>query len=141
MAVIKAIKSAKTSSKAPKIVKKRTKTFFRFQSDRFDRVKTSWRKPRGIDNRVRRKFKGTILMPKIGYGSRKETRYQLQNGLYPFIIKTPSDIEMLLMHNEKFAAVIAHNVNAKKRTEIVARANQLGVKVMNKTARLTTEEN
>ncbi len=39
MAVIKAIKSAKTSRKAPKIVKKRTKTFFRFQSDRFDRVK------------------------------------------------------------------------------------------------------
>jgi large subunit ribosomal protein L32e len=80
-------------------------------------------------------------MPKIGYGSRKDTRYQLQNGLYPFIIKTPKDLEMLLMHKDKFAAIIAHNLNAKKRKEIVERAAQIGVKVMNKAARLTTEEN
>ncbi len=78
-------------------------------------------------------------MPKIGYGSRKETRHQLQNGLYPFLIRTPSDVEMLLMHNEKFAAVIAHNVNAAKRKAIVERAAQLGVKVSNKSARLAEE--
>jgi large subunit ribosomal protein L32e len=80
-------------------------------------------------------------MPKIGYGSRKETRHRLQNGLYPFVVKTPSDLEMLLMHNDKFAAVIAHNLNAKKRKEIVERASQIGVKVMNRAARLTTEAN
>jgi large subunit ribosomal protein L32e len=48
---------------------------------------------------------------------------------------------MLLMHNDKFAAVIAHNLNAKKRKEIVERAAQIGVKVMNRAARLTTEAN
>lgn len=80
-------------------------------------------------------------MPKIGYGSRKETRHQLQNGLYPFLIKTPADLEMLLMHNEKFAAIISHSINANKRKAIVERADQLGVKVMNRAARLTTEEN
>ena len=34
-----AVKAIKKAKKAPKIVKKRTKTFFRFQSDRFMRVK------------------------------------------------------------------------------------------------------
>ncbi|ELK30526.1 60S ribosomal protein L32 [Myotis davidii] len=53
----------------PKIVKKRTKKFIRHQSDGYVKIKRNWRKPRGIDNRVRRRFKGQILMPNIGYGS------------------------------------------------------------------------
>ena len=122
------------------IVKKKTNRFKRFQSDRFDRVKESWRKPRGIDNRVRRRFRGSKLMPKIGYGSDKKTRFQLQNGLYPFVVKTPRDIEMLLMHNEKFACIVAHNLNAVNRKAIIERAAQLAIKVVNKNAKLTTEE-
>ena len=39
MSTVTAVKAIKTTKKSPKIVKKRTKTFFRFQSDRFDRVK------------------------------------------------------------------------------------------------------
>ena len=39
MSTATAVKAIKKTKKSPKIVKKRTKTFFRFQSDRFDRVK------------------------------------------------------------------------------------------------------
>ena len=42
MSTTTAVKAIKKTKKAPKIVKKRTKTFFRFQSDRFDRVKVCW---------------------------------------------------------------------------------------------------
>lgn len=45
--------------KKVKIVKKRTKHFDRHQSDRKDSIKTSWRKPKGIDNRVRRRCEET----------------------------------------------------------------------------------
>jgi ribosomal protein L32E len=48
-----------------KIVKKHTNTFNRHQSDRFKCVDPSWRKPKGIDNRVRRRFKGQAAMPKV----------------------------------------------------------------------------
>ena len=55
----------------PTIVKKRTKKFARHQSDQFIRIRdSSWRKPKGIDSSVRRRFKGTLPMPKIGYGER-----------------------------------------------------------------------
>lgn len=47
------------------IVKKRTATFNRHQADRFKCVPFSWRKPKGIDNRVRRRFKGQAAMPKV----------------------------------------------------------------------------
>ena len=52
-----------TPATRPKIVKKRTKQFTRHQSDRYDKLKRNWRKPKGIDNRVRRKFKGQYKMP------------------------------------------------------------------------------
>lgn len=121
-------------------MKKRTKKIARFQSDLFLRVKTSWRKPRGIDNRVRRKFKGSLIMPKIGYGSNKKTRHMLPNGFHRFRVYNVNDLELLLMHNRKYAAEIAHNVSSKKRREIIERAAQLNVKVTNASARLRTEE-
>lgn len=80
------------------IVKKRTKKFARHQSDRFKRVGSSWRKPKGIDNAVRRRFKGTIRMPKIGYGSNKKTRHIMPNGYRRFVVANTSDIELLLMY-------------------------------------------
>ena len=107
------------------IVKKRTKRFPRFQADRWKKMGQSWRKPRGIDGRVRRRFKGSTLCPKIGYGSDKKTRFRLKSGFYKFLVRCPADLEMLLMHNEKYAVEIAHNVGAKKRKEIVERADQL----------------
>merc|ERR1711881_419240 len=125
----------------PKMVKKRMKKFPRFQADRFKRMNQAWRKPRGIDCRVRRKFKGSTLLPSIGYGSNKKTRFRLKNGFYKFLVQSPADLEMLLMHNEKYAVEIAHNVGAKKRKEIVERADQLKLFVTNRFARLRTEEN
>merc|ERR1711933_533606 len=123
-----------------KIVKKRTKKFSRFQADRFKRMNQAWRKPRGIDCRVRRKFKGSTVLPNIGYGSNKKTRFRLKNGFYKFLVQSPADLEMLLMHNEKYCVEIAHNIGAKKRKEIVERADQLRLYVTNRFARLRPEE-
>ncbi|KAI9224300.1 ribosomal protein L32e [Blastocladiella britannica] len=122
------------------IVKKRSKRFSRHQSDRYHRVAPSWRKPKGIDNRVRRRFKGQIPMPKIGYGSNQKTRHLLPSGFKKFVVRNPKELEVLLMHNRTYAAEIAHNVSAQKRAVIVARAKQLNVAVTNAHARLRTEE-
>eukprot|EP00178_Gracilaria_changii_P004345 TRINITY_DN1686_c0_g1_i2.p1 TRINITY_DN1686_c0_g1~~TRINITY_DN1686_c0_g1_i2.p1 ORF type:complete len:134 (-),score=13.99 TRINITY_DN1686_c0_g1_i2:37-438(-) len=123
-----------------RIVKKRTLKFTRFQSDLYaGRVAESWRHPRGIDNRMRRRFRGNKKMPKIGYGSDKKTRYYLPNGLKKFVVRSIRDLDVLLMNNRTFCAEIAHNVSSRKRAEIVKRAQQIRVKVTNARGKVRTE--
>ncbi|GIC85761.1 uncharacterized protein Aud_001599 [Aspergillus udagawae] len=121
------------------IVKKRTKRFFRHQSDRFKCVPESWRKPKGIDNRVRRRFKSNIPMPSIGYGSNKKTKHMMPSGHKAFLVHNPKDVELLLMHNRTYAAEIASAVSSRKRVDIIAKAKALGVKVTNPRGRVTVE--
>ena len=59
------------------------------------RLQESWRKPRGIDGRVRRQYRGTIPMVRIGYGSNKKTRGLLPNGFKKFVV-----------HNVKVSGVV-----------------------------------
>merc|ERR1712156_1382307 len=124
-----------------KIVRKRNKRFHRHQADRFLRVDKSWRKPIGIDSRVRRRFKGQYLMPSTGYGSNAKTRHMMPDGFRKFVVHNVKEVDLLLMLKGTHAAEIAHNVSARKRQEIVQRANQLSIKVTNATARLRSEEN
>ncbi|KAL4770089.1 hypothetical protein BDW60DRAFT_209494 [Aspergillus nidulans var. acristatus] len=121
------------------IVKKRTKRFTRHQSDRFKCVPESWRKPKGIDNRVRRRFKSNIPMPSIGYGSNKKTKHMMPSGHKAFLVHNVKDVELLLMHNRTYAAEIASAVSSRKRVDIIAKAKALGVKVTNPRGRVTTE--
>merc|ERR1711915_379236 len=123
------------------IIKKRRKKFIRHQSERYDKVKPSWRKPKGIDSRVRRRFKGQYLMPSIGYGSNAKTRHMMPDGFQKFVVHNVADVDLLMMIKGSYAAEIAHNVSSRKRKEIVDRANQRSVKVTNATARLRSEEN
>merc|ERR1711967_7975 len=125
----------------PKIVKKKTNKFKRHQSDLHARVSESWRRPKGIDSRVRRKFKGKVLMPNIGYGSNKKTRHVLPDGFKKFLIHNEKELELLLMYNRTYAAEVAHSVSRKTREAILERAKVLDINVTNAAARMRTEDN
>jgi len=56
-----------------------------------------------------------------------------------FLVNNPREVDLLLMHNQTYAAEIAHAVSARKRVEIIAKAKALGVKVTNAKAKVTTE--
>jgi ribosomal protein L32E len=77
-----------------------------------------------MDGRFRRHFKGTPSHVKIGYGSNKNTRFLMPDGflkvmfsllvyvvsrlnltfLLQFQVSNVKELEMLLMHNKKYAA-------------------------------------
>merc|ERR1711942_563195 len=116
-----------TPASRPKIVKKRTKKFTRHQSDRYDKLKRNWRRPKGIDNRVRRKFKGMYKMPNIGYGSASVTRHMMPTGFKKVLIHNVKELEVLMMSNKTYCAEIARGVSAKNRKTLVERAAQLAI--------------
>merc|ERR1712008_170223 len=130
-----------TPASKPKIVKKRTKKFTRHQSDRYMKLSRNWRKPKGIDNRVRRRFKGMYVMPNIGFGSAKTPKHMLPIGFRKVLVHNIKELEVLMMQNKKFCAEIAHGVSAKNRKVLVERAQQLCIRVTNANARLRSEEN
>ena len=78
-----------------KIIKKRNKHFVRFESEDFGKLRASWRRPRGIDNRVRRRFRGTRPMPKCGYGSDN----------VKFELRKPNICCLMVSRNSKFDAL------------------------------------
>lgn len=82
-----------------------------------------------VDLQVRRRFKGQLPMPKIGYGSNAKTRHVLPNGYKRFLVNNAREVELLLMHNGSYAAEIAHGVSSRKRIEIVEKARVVSWKV------------
>jgi len=120
--------------------KKTTRAFHRYNSNNIIRLRNGWRKPHGIDNPMRRRFKGTAEMPRIGFGTDRAYRYRSNDGLYRVNVANVRDIEMLMMQNRRCAAVINHNVSFRKRKQIIARAKQLAVKVVNKAVRVKSQE-
>lgn len=79
-------------------------------------------------------------MPNIGYGSNKKTKHLLPSGFLKFVVHNVGDLELLLMHNRKYCAEVAHNVSTQKRKAIVERAAQLNVRLTNEHARLRSND-
>jgi large subunit ribosomal protein L32e len=125
-----------------KKIKKHAHKFQRIVAHRFMRLsRTSWRKPKGIDNKVRRRYRGYDMSPKIGYGTRATQRHVLPNGFKKFRVQNPAELDVLIMQNRTYAAEIAHNVSARKRVAIVERAKQLDIKLLNGEARVRKVQN
>ena len=112
-------------------IQKKSKKFHRHHSDRYKRVKTSWRKPKGIDSCVRRRFKGKTIMPGIGFGTTTKARNLTKNGFFKIRVFNSKDLNMLIMTNRKFEAEIGKNVGAKKKNQIMRKALEYDIKILN----------
>ncbi|KAJ1057958.1 hypothetical protein K5549_014483 [Capra hircus] len=117
-----------------KITQKGTKRLIQHQSEQYVKIKQNWWKPRGIDNRVRRRFKGQTL-------SNKKTRHMLPSGFRKHLIHNVKGLEVLLMDKNSYCAETAHNAFSRNHKAIVKRAAQLAVRVTNPNTSLHGEEN
>jgi len=112
--------------------------FGRQESWRYKRLKESWRRPRGIDSKMRKKVKGWPRSPGVGYRSPKETRGLHPSGYEEVVVRNVDDVRKV---DPKTQAIrIARQVGARKRVEISAMANELKIHVLNPRKALELEE-
>lgn len=112
--------------------------FVRQESWRYERLSEKWRKPKGIDSKMRLRVKGWPKIVRVGYRGPK-----LARGLHP------SGYRDVLVHNldelkglnpKQDAARLASGLGAKKRKELIEKAKELGIKVLNPTGIEKTKE-
>ena len=115
--------------KTRKRVKKSKPDFVRSESWRYVKLKESWRRPRGLDHKMRRKIKGWPPTVSVGYKGPKDARGLHQSGYREVLVYNAKEISKI---NPKFeAARIAHTVGKRKRVQIVAEAKKLEVFILN----------
>jgi large subunit ribosomal protein L32e len=115
--------------KARKRVKKKKPDFVRPESWRYVKLKESWRRPRGLDHKMRRKIKGWPPTVSVGYRGPKDARGLHPSGYREVLVHNAKEISKVDPKSE--AARIAHRVGKKKRAQIIAEAKKREVFILN----------
>jgi len=105
--------------------------FVRQESWRYVRIHPEWRKPKGVDSKMRRQDKGWPALVRVGYRGPIAARGLHPSGHHEVIVYRPKDLDSLVPGSD--IARIGGTVGAKKRGIILERANELGIRVVNPT--------
>jgi large subunit ribosomal protein L32e len=114
---------------ARKKVAQKRPNFVRQESWRYDRLAENWRKPKGKDNKMRKQKSGMPAIVKVGYRGPRASRGLHPSGYNDNLVHNTADLAKL--DPKKDAARIGHTVGKKKRIEIINKAGELGIKVLN----------
>ncbi len=109
------------------------KEFKRQGSSRHKRVGDSWRKPRGVDSKMRKEKSGKPPLVKIGYRKPKSERGIHPSGYHEVLVHNPQEAEEV--DPETQAIRIASTVGERKREEILEVAVEQNIKVLNASRR------
>jgi len=112
--------------------------FRRQESWRYKRVSEIWRKPDGVDSKMRKKVKGWPKSVEIGYRGPKAARGLHPSGYAEVLVRTVDDVNKV--DPKTHAIRIAHTVGMKKRAEISIRAGERGVRILNPLPEVKPEE-
>lgn len=111
--------------------KKKQPAFRRQEWFRYKRLsRTGWKKPRGDDSSQRKNRKYRSPMVRIGYGKIAEARGLHPSGFEEILVTAAGDLDGL--DPERQAIRIAASVGNRKRASIHDRADDLGLRILNR---------
>lgn len=111
--------------------KAKTPSFRRTEWFRYARLSRSgWRKPKGMDNKQRRNYKYRGSLVRVGHGKVAAARGLHPSGFAEVMVHNVADLDAIDPTVE--AARIGSAVGGRKRATIHARADELGIRVLNR---------
>ncbi|MGV8171087.1 MAG: eL32 family ribosomal protein [Candidatus Woesearchaeota archaeon] len=111
-----------------KAVKSRKPEFKQQNFGRKKRISDRWRRPRGLQSKMRHKFKGYPIMISKGWRSPSAVRGTDNKGNEIIVVNNVSDLNNVQKHQ---VIIISGNVGNKKRLAIIEKAEQLTIPVVN----------
>ena len=93
-------------------------------------ARTGWRKPKGMQSKQRLNMKYRTPMVRVGYGKIAAVRGLHPSGFEDVLVNQPSDLDGL--DPERQAIRIGASVGNRKRANIHDRADDLGLRVLNR---------
>jgi large subunit ribosomal protein L32e len=101
--------------------------FNRHDSHKKKRLGTSWRKPRGIHNKLGAQVsaKGKLVRP--GFGSPRAVKGFHPSGFREILVRNMADLQKA----EGYAVRLSSTLGRKKRTEVEAKAAEMNLKILN----------
>ncbi|WEU39854.1 MAG: 50S ribosomal protein L32e [Candidatus Odinarchaeum yellowstonii] len=122
-------------SETTKLIKLREKIknhkpeFIRQESWKYKRLSEAWRRPRGLDNKVRKCKKGYIKMPSIGYRSPRKVRGYHPTGKIEVLVENINQLDLL--DPSKHIIRLSAKLGMRKKTEIAQATQQKGLLITN----------
>ena len=111
--------------------KKKTPAFKRTEWFRYKRLSRSgWRAPHGMDNKQRRNYKYRSSLVRVGHGKVAAARGLHPSGFREVMVHNTGDLEVIDPETE--AARVGKTVGGRKREQIYSRADELGIRVLNR---------
>ena len=111
--------------------KKKTPSFRRTEWFRYKRLSRSgWRAPHGMDSKQRRNYKYRSSLVRVGHGKVAAARGLHPSGFKEVMVQNTSDLDVIDPETE--AARVGRSVGGRKREQIYSRADELGIRVLNR---------
>lgn len=110
-----------------KIIRKKKPTFTRQSITKKIRLSSSWRRPKGLQSKLRLRKKGHKQSPSPGWGSPKETRY-LVEGVLPVTVHSIQDLKQV---EKGKGVVVSSTLGQRQKNELVRHAKEKSITIIN----------
>ncbi len=109
-------------------IKAKKPKFVRQKAFGLKKLSKKWKAPKGQHSKLRKKLRGHLKHPSVGYSSPREVRGLTSNGLKPVLINSEKEFGKI---DKKVGLIISSKVGERKRIQILKKIEERGFLVLN----------